>query len=85
MIRKSKLDLPHGQLGIIAREDASLLERPLTLEEMKAVVWSCGVDKAQGFDGLNFKFFREMRDNISGKILIFFSNKCWSLGFFLRA
>ena len=45
---------------------------------MQQAVWSCGPDKAPGFDGFNFKFIREMwemlKDEIYEFVLSFFVN-----------
>ena len=42
-----------------------------TVEDVKQAVWACGVDKAPGFDGYNFKFIREMWDTIKDDIYEF--------------
>ena len=46
----------------ITEAQASFLETIPSREELKAAVWACGIDKALGFDGFNFKFIREMWD-----------------------
>ena len=38
------------------------------LPGFKQAVWACGVDKAPGFDGYNFKFIREMWDIMKEEI-----------------
>ena len=52
----------------ITEEQSLLLERTPTREEIKHAVWACGIDKAPGFDGYNFKFIREMWDTIKDDI-----------------
>ena len=44
------------------------LEKIPSIEEVKQAVWACGIDKAPGFDGYNFKFIREMWDTIKEEI-----------------
>ena len=44
------------------------LERIPSIEEVKQALWACGIDKAPGFDGYNFKFIREMWDTIKEEI-----------------
>lgn len=63
--------LPYGEMKKINREDALKLEIFPDLEEVKAAVWSCGQDKALGFDGFNFRFFREMWEEIHGELFEF--------------
>nr|GEV49162.1 RNA-directed DNA polymerase, eukaryota [Tanacetum cinerariifolium] len=51
-----KLDLVFPkQLSFIQSED---LERPVTYNEVKVVVWECGTNKSPGPDGFTFEFFR---------------------------
>ncbi|GKB24892.1 hypothetical protein Tco_1396822 [Tanacetum coccineum] len=38
--------------------EASFLVSDVTMEEIKAAVWSCSGSKASGPDGLNFKFLK---------------------------
>ena len=44
----------------ISEAQSKFLEAIPSREEIKIVVWACGIDKAPGFDGYNFKFIREM-------------------------
>ena len=44
----------------ISQLQAQSLEIIPSREEIKNAVWACGVDKAPGFDGFNFRFIREM-------------------------
>lgn len=37
----------------------------------KVAIWACGVDKPLGFDGYNFKFFREIWDEVKLDIFSF--------------
>nr|GFC21613.1 RNA-directed DNA polymerase, eukaryota, reverse transcriptase zinc-binding domain protein [Tanacetum cinerariifolium] len=39
-------------------EQNSVLELPVTREEIRIVVWGCGEDKSPGLDGFTFEFFR---------------------------
>ena len=52
-------------------EQAALLETTPSREEVKQAVWACGVDKAPGFDGYNFKFIREMWEVLEEEIYEF--------------
>lgn len=40
-------------------DEASDLERDVSNEEVKRVVWDCGSDKSRGPDGFTFEFFKE--------------------------
>ena len=48
-------------------------------EEVKNAVWACGVDKAPGYDGYNFKFIREtwevIKEEIYDFVLAFFQSR----------
>lgn len=55
----------------ISADQSDLLEAVPSREEIKNVVWACGIDKAPGFDGYNFKFIREMWDVIQDEIVEF--------------
>ncbi|XP_057550629.1 uncharacterized protein LOC130828682 [Amaranthus tricolor] len=55
----------------ISAAQAESLETIPTVEDVKQAVWACGVDKAPGFDGYNFKFIREMWDTIKDDIYEF--------------
>nr|GFC00176.1 RNA-directed DNA polymerase, eukaryota [Tanacetum cinerariifolium] len=39
-------------------EQSSVLESPVTREEIRIAVWGCGEDKSPGPDGFTFEFFR---------------------------
>ena len=52
----------------ISEAQARNLETVPSTEEIEKAVWACGVDKAPGFDGFNFKFIREMWDEIKEEI-----------------
>ena len=60
----------------VSSEQVLLLEATPSREEIKKAVWACGIDKAPGFDGFNFKFIREMwevlEDEIYESVLEFF-------------
>ncbi|KAJ0623416.1 putative RNA-directed DNA polymerase [Helianthus annuus] len=49
-------------LAMISDSEASMLEAPFLVEEIKAAIWECDGDRAPGPDGFNFKFIK----------------KCWS-------
>ncbi|KAJ0757712.1 putative RNA-directed DNA polymerase [Helianthus annuus] len=53
---RPKLVCPN--LNTISDEEATMLERPFTVEEIKAAVWDCDGDRAPGPDGFNFKFIK---------------------------
>ena len=40
-------------------------------EEVKRVVWSCGTEKAPGYDGFNLRFILRMKDIVGPDILSF--------------
>ena len=44
------------------------LETIPSREEVKQAVWECGIDKAPGFNGFNFKYIREMWEAIKEEI-----------------
>ena len=52
----------------ITESQAHFLETIPSREEVKNAVWACGIDKAPGFDGFNFKFIKEMWDVIKEEI-----------------
>lgn len=63
-----RMELPRDKMRKITREAALELERPVTLKEIRDAVWNCGIDKALGLDGFNFKFFREIWNEIGVEI-----------------
>ena len=48
----------------LSRTQANQIEATPSREEIEIAVWACGVDKAPGFDGFNFRFIREMWEEI---------------------
>ena len=56
----------------ITEAQTIFLESTPSREEVKAAVWACGIDKAPGFDGFNFKFIREMWEEIYASVMDFF-------------
>lgn len=56
---------------MITPEQNNFLEALPTRIEVKDAVWACGIDKAPGFDGFNFKFIREMWDVLENDIFGF--------------
>jgi reverse transcriptase-like protein/endonuclease/exonuclease/phosphatase family protein len=55
----------------VTADQVAFLEAMPSREEVKEAVWACGVDKAPGFDGFNFKFIREMWEQIKEEIYRF--------------
>ena len=66
-----QFDFCLDNLPKISAAQAESLEIIPSTEEVKQAVWACGVDKAPGFDGYNFKFIREMWDTIKEDIYEF--------------
>ena len=64
----------------ITEAQALFLEVTPSREEVKKAVSACGIDKASGFDGFNFKFIREMweviKDEIYDLVMEFFVDGC---------
>ncbi|GKV27064.1 hypothetical protein SLEP1_g36275 [Rubroshorea leprosula] len=62
----------------LSPNSAAMLVDNFTEEEVKKVVWDCGVTKAPGLDGFNFRFIREMwevlKEDIMGIIQEFHEN-----------
>nr|GFC48532.1 transposon TX1 uncharacterized [Tanacetum cinerariifolium] len=48
----------------IEDEQRDELERKVTIEEIKMVVWNCGTDKSPGPDGFTFDFYRQFWSTI---------------------
>nr|GFA59909.1 RNA-directed DNA polymerase, eukaryota [Tanacetum cinerariifolium] len=44
--------------NFLSNDQKEDLERKITKEEVKRVVWDCGVDKSPGPDGFSFSFYR---------------------------
>lgn len=63
-----KVDFDLGDHHRLTADQVAFLEALPSRDEVKAAVWACGVDKAPGFDGFNFKFIREMWDQIKEDI-----------------
>nr|GEZ29876.1 putative RNA-directed DNA polymerase, eukaryota, reverse transcriptase zinc-binding domain protein [Tanacetum cinerariifolium] len=54
-----------GEFPNKLRADQSIdLESNVTIEEIKRVVWDCGIDKSSGPDGFTFGFYRRYWDSI---------------------
>lgn len=64
-------DLNMDGHSTISTEQNIFLEAFHTREEVKEAVWACGIDKAPGFDGYNFKSIREMWDILENDIFDF--------------
>ncbi|GJV52623.1 RNA-directed DNA polymerase, eukaryota [Tanacetum coccineum] len=65
-------------------EQASDLESPITRDEIRNAVWSCGENKSPGPDGFTFEFFRKFWDVIGPDFCIavewFFDHGSFSIG-----
>ena len=61
----------------ITEVQSLFLEKTPSRKEVKQAVWACGIDKAPGFNGYNFKFIREMwevvKDEIYDSVMVFFA------------
>ena len=55
----------------LSAAQAEFIETIPSREEVKQAVWACGIDKAPGFDGYNFKFIREMWEVLEEEIYEF--------------
>ncbi|XP_076935387.1 uncharacterized protein LOC143602010, partial [Bidens hawaiensis] len=69
------LDL--GSQRKLSDANASSLVTPFTISEIKAAVWDCGVDRAPGPDGFNFRFIKRFWEIIGPDIcnaVMFFSS-----------
>ena len=56
----------------ISLQQNEVLVRAFHEEEIKAVVWECGIDKSPGPDGLNFKFIKHFWETLKPDFLRFF-------------
>ncbi|GJS95132.1 putative RNA-directed DNA polymerase, eukaryota, reverse transcriptase zinc-binding domain protein [Tanacetum coccineum] len=54
--------LDRNRFTQLDNHDIEMLERPCSIEEVKATVWHCGSDKALGPDGFTFKFIKKYWD-----------------------
>ncbi|GJR84433.1 RNA-directed DNA polymerase, eukaryota [Tanacetum coccineum] len=65
-------------------EQASDLESPVTRDEIRNAVWSCGENKSPGPDGFTFEFFRKFRNVIGSDFCIavewFFDRGSFAIG-----
>ena len=53
----------------LSQGDSHTLELPLSREEIKRAVWSCGNDKAPGPDGFNFRFIKRFWNTVEDDIV----------------
>ncbi|GJS62972.1 RNA-directed DNA polymerase, eukaryota [Tanacetum coccineum] len=59
---RSRINFPFpNQLN---SEQATSLETPISIDEIKSAVWACGENKSPGPDGFTFEFFRRFWDVI---------------------
>ncbi|GKV42979.1 hypothetical protein SLEP1_g50328 [Rubroshorea leprosula] len=54
---------------MISEDENSLLLAPFSEEEVKQAVWNCDCSKAPGPDGFNFRFVREMWEEIKDDMM----------------
>lgn len=57
--RKRKHGSPHDPVTPLRPQQASSLERPYPLKEIKEAIFSLALDKAPGSDGFSMAFFQE--------------------------
>ncbi|GJX28198.1 retrovirus-related pol polyprotein from transposon TNT 1-94 [Tanacetum coccineum] len=73
---KKKLQLLKNAIEILV-EQAEELESSISYDEIKKVVWECGINKSPGLDGFTFEFFRRywkiMGQDIVAAVTEFFS------------
>ncbi|KAJ0471319.1 putative RNA-directed DNA polymerase [Helianthus annuus] len=66
-------------LATISDNEASMLEQPFSVEEIKAAVWDCDGDRAPGPDGFNFKFIKRCWSSLREDLVKLF-NKFYETG-----
>ncbi|GJV67471.1 putative RNA-directed DNA polymerase, eukaryota, reverse transcriptase zinc-binding domain protein [Tanacetum coccineum] len=70
--RESVIDLPSISFpSNLSSSDHDILEKDVTLEEIKSVVWDCGNDKAPGPDGFTFGFVKRYSELLKNDIMEF--------------
>lgn len=81
---RQRPDLACYNIKKLSQADANFLISSITLSEIKSAVWDCGVDRAPGPDGFNFKFIRRFWDIIGpyyyNAVLHFFTSEKLSQG-----
>ncbi|GKD24172.1 hypothetical protein Tco_1230386, partial [Tanacetum coccineum] len=64
--------------NVLTSDQLADLERDVTHEEIKKVVWDCGIIKSPGPDGYTFEFFHRywkiIDNNVVAAVLQFFSS-----------
>ncbi|MCH86339.1 cysteine-rich receptor-like protein kinase [Trifolium medium] len=70
-VRVPRPDIGNLQFQSISEDDAYLLERPFSEEEVKQAVWDCESFKSPGPDGVNFGFIKEFWPHIKGDFMQF--------------
>ena len=77
-----KISLPVDLLPRIGNDEARMLERRSTPEEVKVAVWECGSSKSPRYDGYNFNFIKNTWDLLSSDVVCFvvhfFESGCFS-------
>ncbi|KAJ0575090.1 putative RNA-directed DNA polymerase [Helianthus annuus] len=63
-----------NNLSVISLEDARLLVRPFSKEEIRKAAFDCGSDRAPGPDGFNFNFIKFFWNDLEDDFFKMFSN-----------
>ncbi|GKE15256.1 RNA-directed DNA polymerase, eukaryota [Tanacetum coccineum] len=75
---------PQSHYNHLSTEEIEELEKPITIDEIKYVVWQCGSDKSLGPDGFSFKFMKKyweiMKQDIYKVVMEFCQNSKLLLG-----
>ncbi|GKC72690.1 RNA-directed DNA polymerase, eukaryota, reverse transcriptase zinc-binding domain protein [Tanacetum coccineum] len=79
-LHDSNIDFPSTTFpSTINSEDHNLLEKEVTIDEIKYAVWNCGNDKAPGPDGFTFGFIKRyweiFKHDIQEFVIKFFESK----------
>nr|GFA45593.1 transposon TX1 uncharacterized [Tanacetum cinerariifolium] len=77
-------NLPQSRYNHLSAKEIKELERLITIDEIKYVVWQCGNDKSPGPDGFSFKFVKKyweiMKQDIYKVVMEFCQNRKLPLG-----
>nr|GEY68241.1 cysteine-rich receptor-like protein kinase [Tanacetum cinerariifolium] len=58
-----------SKLDRLSDYDASFLELPISLDEIKEAIWGCESSKSPGPDGLKFKFLKYYQDTLKAEFI----------------
>nr|GFD13248.1 RNA-directed DNA polymerase, eukaryota, reverse transcriptase zinc-binding domain protein [Tanacetum cinerariifolium] len=67
----SLISLDGDMPNVLSPDLREFIERPLSNDEIKRVVWDCGEDRTPGPDGYTFKFFTTFWDVIHADVYRF--------------